>query len=323
MRDIRQAKHMLQIGTLTLPHALIQAPLAGISCAPFRELFSFYTKPAYAVTEMIPGHLILQYRRRNKRYLTRSNKEGLWCIQLSGHDPKVMYKATQVAASYQPDIIDLNCGCPKPKVRIKGSGSALLASPSILRDVVSAMRDATTLPLTVKIRVAGNTPDVTYLEAASVIEQCGADALIVHGRHYSEDYDVPANYQQIKRVVEHVNIPVIANGDVRDHQSMQRCLETSGASGIMIGRGSIGRPWLFEELLTQKTINPSMLECMRLFKYHINQLATLEDNTITALFQARRFIKWYFPQLAQAQLLTCYEGASLEELYSTLASFCE
>ena len=219
------ANTSFQVGSLELKNRLIQAPLAGISCAPFRALFSRYTKPAYAVTEMISAHSMLQHKTLKKRYLAHSTQEGPWCIQLSGSNPELMYQATQVAASYQPDVIDLNCGCPKPKIRSRGCGSALMDSPHVLGDVVAAMRKATSLPLTVKIRVGGNTQDTSYLEAATVIEACGADAIIVHGRHHSEDYEVAANYQKISEVVRRVKIPVIANGDVRDNASMQRCFD--------------------------------------------------------------------------------------------------
>jgi tRNA-dihydrouridine synthase B len=309
------------VGALELSHRLIQAPLAGISCAPFRALFSHYTKPAYAVTEMISVHSMLQHQKLNPRYLARSNQEGPWCIQLSGQDADLIYEATQIAASYTPDLMDLNCGCPKPKIRSKGCGSALMDTPKKLESVMLAMRKATNLPLTAKIRVAGNTSDIGYLEAATIIEACGADAIIVHGRHYSENYDVAANYAQIRRVVERVNIPVIANGDVCDIESMQTCFEASGAAGIMIARASIGKPWLFQALLDNIIIQPSACAILKLFETHINQLAVLEGSEQVALFQARRLIKWYFPDLDSNQLANCYKIQTLKPLYLTLEAY--
>jgi tRNA-dihydrouridine synthase B len=310
-----------RIGSLELSNRLIQAPLAGISCAPFRELFSRYTKPAYAVTEMISAHSMLQHETLKKRYLAHSSKEGPWCIQLSGSDHELMHQATEIAARYKPDLIDLNCGCPKPKIRSRGCGSALMDSSKNLHDVVTAMRKATTLPLTVKIRVGGQTADKAYLEAAAVIEACGADAIIVHGRHHSEDYDVAANYQHIRNVVERVSIPVIANGDVYDQASMQRCFDETGAAAIMLARGSLGRPWLFQALLGDP-ITPSTSEILKLFEYHINQLAKLEASEKIALLQARRLLKWYFPSLDSQQLACCYEIDNLTQIYALLAKFC-
>jgi tRNA-dihydrouridine synthase B len=310
-----------QIGTLTLPHRLIQAPLAGISCAPFRALFSLYTKPAYAVTEMISAHSMVNHERLRKRYLARSDNEGRWCIQLSGNNPEVMYQATEISAGYQPDLIDLNCGCPKLKIRTKGCGSALMESPNVLQSVVRAMRQATTRPLTVKMRVAGHTQDTRYLEAASMIEQAGADAIIVHGRHYTEDYDVAAHYEQIRNVVRRVSIPVIANGDVYDRLSMQRCFDETEADAVMIGRASIGRPWLFQDLLG-KTTKPLASEQLQVFRQHIQQLACLEGCENIALLQARRFLKWYFPNLNKSQLAQCYAIDDLDALHAALAAFC-
>ena len=306
-----------QIGALTLPHRLIQAPLAGISCAPFRALFSLYAKPAYAVTEMISAHSMLKHERLRKRYLAHSKHEGGWCIQLSGNHPEVMHQATEISASYQPDLIDLNCGCPKLKIRTKGCGSALMESPQTLQAVVRAMREATTLPLTVKMRVAGHTQDTRYLDVASMIEQSGADAIIVHGRHHTEDYDVAAHYDQIRQVVRRVSIPVIANGDVCDHLSMQRCMDETEADAVMIGRASIGRPWLFQDLLGETT-QPKVSERLQVFRQHIQQLACLEGCENIALLQARRFLKWYFPNLDRQQLACCYTKNSVEDLHAVL-----
>lgn len=314
----QHANTSFHIGTLKLKNRLIQAPLAGISCAPFRELFSLYTKPAYAVTEMISAYSVLNAQKIKPRYLAHTEQEAPWCIQLSGHDPKLIHQAIQIAAGYKPNLIDLNCGCPKPKIRMKGSGSALMDTPQTLQAVITAMRDATSLPLTAKIRTAGNTDDERYLEAATIIEACGADAILVHGRHHSEGYDVAANYQQIKKITKRVKIPVIANGDVCDVTSMQRCFDESGATALMIGRASIGKPWLFQNLLDTAT-EPSSAECLRVFQQHIDRLAELEASEQTALFQARRLLKWYFPNLDKPQLADCYAITDLKRLYNFLA----
>ncbi len=314
----KKASRPFKIGTLSLPHRLIQGPLAGISCAPFRALFSGYAQPAYAVTEMISAHSMLNHHKLKKRYLAYDKKEGHWCIQLSGENPSVIYDATQIAESYGPDLIDLNCGCPKPKIRMKGCGSALMENSKQLESVVSAMRSATALPLTVKIRVGGQTNDRQYLEAARVIEACGADAIIVHGRHHSEDYDTAANYAEIKAVKEIVKIPVIANGDVANTKTMTQCFEETTADAIMVARGSIGKPWLFQSLLENKQINPEFNEVLTLFKTHIQSLGILEENDHIALLQARRLLKWYFPYLKQEALEKCYKTETLSVLIDLL-----
>ena len=305
------------IGNLQLENRLIQAPLAGISCAAFRELFSVYAKPAYSVTEMISANSILEHRKLAKRYLHRSKNEGRLCIQLSGNNPDTLAKAVKICNTYSPDLIDLNCGCPKPKIRSKGSGSALLDNPQNLKNIVSSMRDATSLPLTVKIRTAGQTDDEQYLDAASMIAESGADAIIVHGRHHSEDYTVRANYAQIKRITQAVTIPVIANGDIQCTTSAALAIKETNAQALMIGRGSIGRPWLFQNLLGKPT-KQQQLEILNIFAKHITSLITLENNEVKAIMQARRLIKWYFPNLPAEQLAECYQTLSQEHLLHIL-----
>lgn len=315
-----QVNSHFYIGKLKLANRLIQAPLAGISCAPFRELFSLFTKPAYAVTEMISANSILENNNAiNKRYLSRSEKEGVWCIQLAGNNPKTLAAAVKICEKYNPDLIDLNCGCPKPKIRSKGAGSALMDSPQKLKEIINAMRTATTLPLTIKIRTAGQSTDDRYLEAASIIAAEGADAIIVHGRHFSEDYDVQANYLQIKKITEIIKIPVIANGDVHDTNSMQVALNTTKAAAIMIGRATIGKPWLFQQLLGENP-NLSGNDRLNIFNQHITNLSIIEGSEFKAILQARRLLKWYFPELSSKDLQECYKPNLLANLLLTLRS---
>lgn len=304
-------RNVLKIGGLDLPHRLIQAPLAGISCAPFRVLFSLYQKPAYAVTEMISAHSILS-KQLHPRYLAHDASEGLWCIQLSGSDPKLLYDAVQAAESYKPDLIDLNCGCPKPKIRAKGCGSALLESPDKLEVLIASMRSATSLPLTVKIRLND------HEDIPNRLEQAGADALIIHGRTYQEEYDTKARYSDIEKIAKAVSIPIIANGDVHDRASMQQCLDETGAAGIMIGRGAIGKPWLYQSLL-HGPYEPTYDEQLSLYNQHLNALAKLEGSEEVALYQGRRLLKWYFPEFTQTQLKHLYTIDTLEQLFLTLA----
>lgn len=307
------------IGKLKLANRLIQAPLAGISCAPFRELFSLYTKPAYTVSEMISANSILENNPKiNKRYLSRSQHEGIWCIQLSGNNPKTLSQAVKICEQYNPDLIDLNCGCPKPKIRSKGAGSALISSPIKLQEIIRAMREATDRPLTVKIRTAGNSNDDSYLEAANIIAQEGADAIIVHARHFSEDYTVQANYSQIKKITDLVKIPVIANGDIHDLLSMQEAFNISKAHAVMIGRALIGKPWLFEQLLGGNP-KPTWNYRVTIFNQHITKLSILEESEFTAILQARRLLKWYFPDLSHTQLTICYKETKITNLIYSLA----
>lgn len=312
--------HTFKIANLELSNRLVQAPLAGISCSAFRELFTSYAKPAYAVSEMISANSILEHATAlRKRYLHRADNEGLWCIQLSGSDPKTLAKAVKICQTYSPDLIDLNCGCPKSKIRSKGAGSALMDNPENLKSIVSAMRDATDLPFTVKIRTSG----VNYLQAAMNIAEAGADALIVHGRQYTEDYDVPANYTRIKEIATELTIPVIANGDVDSLSSAQNALEKSCASALMVGRGSIGKPWFFQNILSGTSFIPSLTERIAIFQQHIINLAVLENSESKAVMQGRRLLKWYFPEVEANKLANCYQIFCLRQLISVLTSIIQ
>lgn len=187
----------LQIGQLTIPHRLIQGPLAGYSCAPFRTLFNAYTPPAYCVTEMSSATDLLNKHALDSRYVYRSPQEQLLAYQISGTEPKILAQAAAQLQAYGADLIDINCGCPKPKIRKKGAGSALLETPEQLIAIIRAVRSMLHIPLTIKIRIQGNETDLVL---AKKIEEAGADALIVHGRRWVDDYDVPSDWLHIARI---------------------------------------------------------------------------------------------------------------------------
>ncbi|MBI2787027.1 MAG: tRNA-dihydrouridine synthase family protein, partial [Legionella longbeachae] len=193
-----------KIGTLTLPNRLIQGPLAGYSCAPFRTLFNQYIPPAYCVTEMSSAQDILHKHLANSRYRYRAPEERLLAYQISGTEPFILAQAAQQLQLQGADIIDINCGCPKPKIRKKGAGSALLEKPKQLVEIINIVRAAITIPLTIKIRIQGNEKDVML---AKKIEEAGADALIVHGRRWIDDYDIASDFRQIANIKRELTIP--------------------------------------------------------------------------------------------------------------------
>ncbi len=311
----------LTIGSLTLPHRLIQAPLAGISCYPFRRLFSYFKRPAYAATEMISATDLIHRKRLDTRYVLRAKDEGLLCYQLSSHRAFELVEAIKMVEDLGADIIDLNCGCPKHKITAKGRGAALIKKPKLLYELVSSMRQATSLPLTVKIRTQGSSDETDYLLAAKVIEEAGADAIIVHGRHATDGYDIPCHYHQIENIVESLSIPVIANGDVLDRASLEKCLRESKAQAVMVGRGSIGRPWLYAQLFNPDFAMPSFKARVALFGEHIEDLAEVIQSEYIALLQARRFIKHYFPELEAEAQQRLFLEQSIQDLVQALAHY--
>lgn len=301
----------LQIGSLTLPHRLIQGPLAGYSCAPFRELFYKYIPPAYCVTEMSSAIDILNKHSPQSRYIYRSPDERLLSYQISGTDPLIMAQAARRLEAHGADLIDVNCGCPKTKIRKKGAGSALLEEPEKLVAIIHKIRESISLPLTVKIRIQGNEQDV---HLAQQIEQAGANALIVHGRRWTDDYDIQCNLNQIAEIKKNLQIPVIANGDISTVSSLNHAMDISGCDGFMIARAGSGRPWLYQELLEQRTLEISDEEKKALFMAHLEGLNTLE-NEYKAILQSKSLIRYYFkPRLTEQQLNQFYNLKSLIEI---------
>ncbi len=310
----------LQIGSLSIPHRLIQGPLAGYSCAPFRTLFQLFKSPAYCVSEMSSAQNILYRDKENSRYLYRAPEEHLLAYQLSGTNPEILKQAALKLEAQGADLIDINCGCPKTKIRKKGAGSALLETPDVLVQLVTAIKTELSIPLTVKIRIQGNAQDLIL---AKRLEQAGADALIIHGRTWREDYNIPCNYTQMARIKRELQIPVIANGDIRDSASLYRAIVESECDAFMIGRAGTGRPWLYQELLESTSVNVSLEERIRLFLLHLEGLAVLESE-YKAVLQGKSLVRYYFKQeLGEDEdvLKSYYALNTLAEIASHMKTF--
>ena len=308
------------IGNLELPHRLIQGPLAGFSCAPMRELFSHFHLPAYAVTEMISAKDILHKHQPSSRYLYKSQQEGLLAYQLSGNNAQELSLAAKKCEDMGADLIDLNCGCPKDKIRKKGAGSALLENPHHLQNIIVSIKETIQIPLTIKIRLQS---EDNNKELIKIITESGADAIIIHGRTPFEDYSVPCNYQIIKELKPLTHLPIIANGDIQDLDSLHEAITHSDADGYMIARAGCGQPWLFQHLLSpKKNTIISIQQRTELFIMHLEGLAKLE-NEFKALLQARSLIKYYFrPYREQIDFKCFYKLQRINELQQYLNYFC-
>lgn len=312
--------HALTLGKKIFHSNLIQGPLAGISCAPFRLLTWQYSQPGFSCTEMISCKTIVhQLKFAQRRFIVKDPAEGPVCFQLSSSDPKELAEATKRVTDFGADLIDLNCGCPVKKIRRQGAGSSLLVNPTKLFHLITAMKNNTHVPVSVKIRVEGNSQDRFNQEIAQAVQEAGADFLIVHGRHWTEHYETPCNHEQIKFFVNEMKIPVIGNGDVADYDSLKKMLAT-GCAGVMIGRAGVGKPWLIAQLraaLAQKPFSPpAPKEIGQAFLQHVLQLATLLASEQHAIIQARKFARYYGQNLENknafcAQMNLC---ATLTEL---------
>lgn len=293
----------LVIGNKTFPVNIIQGPLAGISCAPFRLLTWRYSQPAFSCTEMISSKTIIyQPSLAQQRYINKHPQEGPVSFQLSANDPTELGEATKRVTDYGADLIDLNCGCPVNKIRSKGAGSSLLMNPSKLYQLITAMKNNTTMPVSVKIRIEGGSNDKFNQEIATVISDAGADLLTVHGRHWTEHYETPCNYEQIQFFVETLKIPVIGNGDIFCIDTLKKMFST-GCAGVMIGRAGVGQPWLIKKLIAQMQDTsptlPSLEEIGKVFIEHVYMLVDLLGNEKLAILQARKFAKYYARDLAE------------------------
>jgi tRNA-dihydrouridine synthase B len=300
-RSIFRLIKPLTLGNKTFPLNIIQGPLAGVSCAPFRLLTWRYSQPAFSCTEMISSKTIIyQPALAQQRYIKKDPQEGPVCFQLSGSDPIEIAEATKRVSDYGADLIDLNCGCPVNKIRSKGAGSSLLMNSNKLYQLITAMKQNTNVPVSIKIRVEGGSNDKFNMEIAKVVSEAGADFLVVHGRHWTEHYETPCNHEQIKFFVDNLKIPVIGNGDIACLTSLKQMFDT-GCAGVMIGRAGVGQPWLINKLVAQmrneQFVLPTLDEMGAVFMEHVLMLVELLGSEKLAILQARKFAKYYAREL--------------------------
>jgi tRNA-dihydrouridine synthase B len=294
----------LTLGNTTFPVNIIQGPLAGVSCAPFRRLVRQYGKPAFSCTEMLSCKtLIHQSAFSQRRFVAIDPTEGPVCFQLSGTNPQELAEATKIVTANGADLIDLNCGCPVKKIRSRGAGSSLLTQASQLYHLITAMKQNTHLPVSIKIRVDADSGDKFNHEVAQVVKDAGADFLVVHGRHWTQHYETACNYDEIAFFVNELSIPVIGNGDIACVSTLKKMFAT-GCAGVMLGRSGVGQPWLIQELIAALTGQsyqvPAISEIGNMFHTHVRELASLLENEKFAILQARKFAKYYARKLPAA-----------------------
>lgn len=284
-----------KIGNLSLEGPFMLAPLAGISDGPFRRL-CFKEGASYACSEMVSAKGLFYGDKNTEKLLTILPGEGPVGFQLFGNEPDAMAWATEKLESRENKIIDINMGCPVPKIVKNGEGSALMKNPSLAYDVVSAVVKATKKPVTVKIRAGWDEKSINCVEIAKAIEGAGASAVCVHGRTREQYYAGKADWGAIRAVKEAVRIPVIGNGDVVDFDSAQRMFDETGCDLIMIGRGAFGNPWIFKELNAglkgEAFEKPGLDEIKAKMLEHLDALIE-EKGTYTAIREMRKHVGWY------------------------------
>ena len=265
---------MLPIGPYTLKNRFILAPMAGVSEMPFRVL-AFEQGAALCPTELISSAGLFRINSRTMRYLRHDEKiEVPYSLQLFGGEPEVMAKAAVIAKQYGAQIIDINMGCPVKKVTKTGAGSGLMCDSPRAGEIVRQIREATGLPVTVKIRTGWDANSRNFLEMADVLGAAGCAALAMHGRTRAQGYSGKADWSAIAQLKKHVGnaFPVIGNGDVKTVDDAKRMLEETGCDYVMIGRGALGNPWLFRELLggPKPTNEERCALVLRHFRWHLH-----------------------------------------------------
>jgi len=286
----------LKLGRITLSSNVVQGPLAGYSTAAMRQLPWRFGGVGFCTTEMLSVKTLLHYKGPQDRYLARSPAEKVTCYQIAGREPDELARSCERLQEIGADIIDLNCGCPVQKIRKKGIGSRLLMDPERLFDCVRSMRQASHCAISVKIRVAEPAVDHDMLAVLDAIQEGGADFMIVHGRHWTERYDVDNRLDAIKAVNDKATIPVFANGDVACLGTLTKIKTHTGCAGVMIARASVGQPWLFQKLSAESrgetfTV-PTVTKIGQLFLEHLRDLAKTDGEYRTVL-QARKLAKYY------------------------------
>lgn len=238
-----------KIGSLVLANRILQAPLAGYSNMPFRMACWEYGKPGMLATEMISAKsLSYSANEKNKFYLMKDNSEGPLQYQIWGTEPELAGKAALICEQSGASAIDINCGCPVKKVNAAGAGVVLMKKPELIGQCIKEMKANVTIPVSAKIRIGPEKDNFNGCEVAAVCEENGADFITVHGRHGKESYNSPIRYDEIKRIVDSVKIPVFGNGNIFDGTSAAEMLEKTGCYGIMVARGCMGNPWVFERI---------------------------------------------------------------------------
>jgi nifR3 family TIM-barrel protein len=330
----------LAIGPLSLDVPVVLAPMAGITNTAFRRLCREFGAGLY-VSEMITSRALVERTPESMRLIRHHESETPRSIQLYGVDPKTVREAvTMLVAEDRADHIDLNFGCPVPKVTRKGGGAALPWKLDLFRDIVtSAVQASGELPLTIKMRKGIDADHLTYLEAGRIAEDAGVSSIALHARTASEFYSGHSDWSAIAKLKETVtSVPVLGNGDIWTAQDAVAMVEQTGCDGVVVGRGCLGRPWLFGDLAaafrarsgqlsaeeaSAATAHPDLGEVMAAFRRHAELLVEFFESEERGCRDIRKHVAWYFKGYPvggelRARLATVESLQQLDDLLGTL-----
>ena len=311
----------LNIGGVPLKSHAVLAPMAGVSDRAYRELCVRFGA-AYCVSEMVSSKALSFNSKKSEELMEISDLERPCGIQIFGDDPKCMADAAKHALENKPDIIDINMGCPAPKISSNGSGSALMKNPRLCGEIVKAVTAVTDIPVTVKIRKGWDDDSVNAVVVAKICESAGAAAITVHGRTRQQYYKPPVDYDIIKAVRESVSVPVIANGDIDSAERAKEVMDITGCDLVMIGRATLGNPWIFSQINAYlenpnvKIHTPDLEERLGVMIEHIGKMVEYKGEHM-AMLQARKLVVGYFKGMKGAAALRNEAGKikTLDDLY--------
>ncbi len=292
--------------------------MAGVADSAFRELCVKFGA-GYTVSEMVSAKALTMNDKKSRELMTINDGERPAGIQLFGSDPQIMAEAVKIAEEYSPLFIDVNMGCPAPKIVKNGCGSTLMRSPELAGKIVNAIKKATSLPVTVKMRTGWDETSKNCVEMAKILEYNGADVLTVHGRTKERMYMPPADLDSIKAVKQAVSIPVVGNGDIASPEDAKHMYEYTGCDYIMLGRGALGAPWIFaqiKEYLEKDSYSPVPENTVRMdiMLSHAERICELKGEK-NGMCEVRKHALWYTKGLRGS--------AKLRNRFSTVSSFEE
>ena len=311
-----------QIGNVTFKSRALLAPMAGISDRAYREL-CVSCGAGYCVSEMVSSKALSFKDKKSEELMMISDDERPCGIQIFGDEPSTMADAALSAMKHEPDIIDINMGCPAPKISGSGSGCALMKTPKLCGEITEAVVKVSPVPVTVKLRKGWDDENINAIEVAKLCEEAGAAAVTIHGRTRRQFYRPPVDYDIIKQLKQELKIPVIANGDIDSAQKAKQVLDYTKADFVMVGRASMGNPWIFSQINSylqdpQKPLYyPTLEEKLTVMCSHIEKMVEYKGEYI-ALRQARKLVMGYFKGIRGVAALRNEAGKieTLDDLYA-------